>query len=481
MDKKYFLTGGTENPDNKTLSSGKNTVDLKRTQIELLKINNKLKKINTHDKESILKGYQEVFNAIQPISDYLEKMKKESMPDKENSLFNTSDKMIKLINKDDFDNYEFKYKKLQKVVPLLKLNEIKLRDIDIDNSLPDKTYRGIKDNKKTLSIDLKPVNIPTYVNVIKTEHPTVSFDDKYEIPSFQSIKKKPITPTFFNPIKMTLHNFEKEYESEFAALNTYINTAPDLKVSVGDSYVNDPDKEEKINKLIAELEERIIEIKEFITLLELPLDIIKIKEAVQSLKIIKKEAIDIEFEKNYPQTKLDLEPIELKLIENENIFSSQKIDLFGEETELDSNPYKLTGGDLIKYIEKVKDNISKDNIEKPFKKPDTILIYKRNKTEFIEIVNKFNVLYIQYKYYELFLTSYLNSINENAYQIKVFFSLREIYSSYQIFTEKFLIITNPKEYIFNASVEEPLRNQRKKMFFKHFYQKVIIYHIFTYL
>ena len=143
---------------------------------------------------------------------------------------------------------------------------------------------------------------------------------------------------------------------------------------------------------------------------------------------------------------------------------------------MDKEPFKLEGGDLFKYIEKIK-----DNIEKTSKQSDKIQIYKKIKRELIEIINKFNVLYIQYKYYELFLTSCLAYINENDHQITTYLSLREIYSYYQIVTKKFLIITNPKEYIFNESIEEPMRNQRKKMFFKHYFQIFIIYYFFTFL
>ena len=250
MDKKYFLTGGTN-------VSSQTTVDLKKTQIELLKANNKLKKINIKDKESILKGYEEVFNAIQPISNYLKKLKKEEMPNMGNTLFNTSDKMLKLLNKDEFNNYEFKYKKLQKVIPPLKLDKIKFRDIDFDSSLHEKTYQEIKDNKRSLTINLKPNSIPT-------------------IPS---INKKEVIPIVFTPKKISVSTYEKDYESEFIAINTFLDTIPDISVSVDETG-----KEDHLNRLIIELQERIIEIKEFITLLELPLNLKKIKDAVQSLK-----------------------------------------------------------------------------------------------------------------------------------------------------------------------------------------------------
>ena len=93
--------------------SNLNNNNLINSQLELLKINNELKNINNKDKELFLKEYQEVLDAIKPISKYVDKIKNKPIPIpiEKNSLFKTSDDMIKLINEDDFNRYEFKYKK----------------------------------------------------------------------------------------------------------------------------------------------------------------------------------------------------------------------------------------------------------------------------------------------------------------------------------------------------------------------------------
>ena len=189
--------------------SNLNNNNLINSQLELLKINNELKNINNKDKELFLKEYQEVLDAIKPISKYVDKIKNKPIPIpiEKNSLFKTSDDMIKLINEDDFNRYEFKYKKLQKNIPLLKLKSINFK--------------------------------PKIVDI---------FDKKqYKIPDFNN-------------------------------LNSYLDSIPDIKIK-------DSNSEKQLQEKIIKIEK----IKNLIKLLNTPLDLKKIKNAVQLIKIINKD------------------------------------------------------------------------------------------------------------------------------------------------------------------------------------------------
>ena len=106
------------------LKNDQNIIDLKKTQIELLKVDTELKKQIEDDKLN-LKEYQKVFDSIKPISSYIDRIKNEIISSQENNLSKTSDEMVKLINQDNFNNYEFKYKKLQKAIIPLNLEPIK--------------------------------------------------------------------------------------------------------------------------------------------------------------------------------------------------------------------------------------------------------------------------------------------------------------------------------------------------------------------
>jgi len=375
----------------KNLISEQNTIDMKKTQIELLKANSKLEKI-IKDDALILKEYQEVFDSIKPISDYIDKMKNENITSQENTLFKISDEMVKLINKDNFNNYEFKYEKLQKVIP------------------------------------------PLYLKSIK-----------------------------FEPKTINLYTFDKEhYTSEFNKLNSYLDSFSDLKITDSDLARH------SLNKFLrVELQEKIEEIKKLIKSLKIHLDITKINNAVQLIKINTKKVSDKE-------SKLKSDPITLNAIDNDNIFNYQKIKLFDEETILEPKiiPFNLEGGDIYSYL---------DNTTKKYLILNNLQLLKKDKELFIETVNEFNLYYIQYKYYELFLIEKLNYIKKNKHQITVFLTLRKIFSFYKSLNEKYKMIINPKENIFNKKLNKNERNKRKNMFFQHYFQIYIIYHFFKFL
>ena len=384
--------------------SNLNNNNLINSQLELLKINNELKNINNKDKELFLKEYQEVLDAIKPISKYIDKIKNKPIPIEKNSLFKTSDEVIKLINEDDFNRYEFKYKKLQKNIPLLKLKSINFK--------------------------------PKIVDI---------FDKKqYNIQDFNN-------------------------------LNAYLDSIPDIKI--------------KDNNLKKQLQEKIIKIekiKNLIKLLIIPLDLKKIKNAVQLIKIINK---DTENKIKLSKKTLDITKINktIQLIkvktnkfDEDNKKEIEEINLFSKKN-LDSNldsklnsklePFNLEGGDISTYLNNIsKKNLIINNLQK---------LKNLNKI-FIKTINEFKVYYIQYKYYQLFLIQKLNITNiEN--QITVSLSLDQIFYFYKLFNEKYKIIINPKEEIFNKTLDIETKKKRKKMFLQYYFQIYIIYHFLKFL
>jgi hypothetical protein len=386
--------------------SNLNNNNLINSQLELLKINSQLKNINNKDRELFLKEYQEVLDAIKPISKYVDKIKNKTIPIpiKKNSLFKTSDEVIKLINEDDFNKYEFKYKKLQKNIPLLKLKSINFK--------------------------------PKIVDI---------FDKKqYKIQDFNN-------------------------------LNAYLDSIPDIKI--------------KDTNLEKQLQEKIIKIKKLknlIKLLIIPLDIKKINNAVQLIKIINKDTenkIKLS-KKNLDITKINktIQLIKLntnkfdednkKEIEEINLFSKKNLDS-NLDSKLNSKlePFNLEGGDISTYLNNIsKKNLIINNLQK---------LKKINKI-FIKTINEFKVYYIQYKYYQLFLIQKLNITNiEN--QITVSLSLDKIFYFYKLFNKKYKIIINPEEEIFNKTLDIETKKKRKRMFLQYYFQIYIIYHFLKFL
>jgi hypothetical protein len=104
------------------------TFDLKKSQLELLKINSKLRNIDIENEKLFLRESQQILDELKPIKTYFDKIEKYSNKMKtqikpikeETSLFENSEEVIKLLNKDDFNKYDFSYKKLQTIIPLFK-------------------------------------------------------------------------------------------------------------------------------------------------------------------------------------------------------------------------------------------------------------------------------------------------------------------------------------------------------------------------
>ena len=386
--------------------SNLNNNNLINSQLELLKINSQLKNINNKDRELFLKEYQEVLDAIKPISKYVNKIKNKTIPIpiEKNSLFKTSDEVIKLINEDNFNKYEFKYKKLQKNIPLLKLKSINFK--------------------------------PKIVDI---------FDKKqYKIQDFNN-------------------------------LNAYLDSIPDIKI--------------KDTNLEKQLQEKIIKIKKLknlIKLLIIPLDIKKINNAVQLIKIINKDTenkiklskktLDItKINKTIQLIKLNTNKFDednKKEIEEINLFSKKNLDS-NLDSKLNSKlePFNLEGGDISTYLNNIsKKNLIINNLQK----------LKNINKIFIKTINEFKVYYIQYKYYQLFLIQKLNITNiEN--QITVSLSLEQIFYFYKLFNKKYKIIINPEEEIFNKTLDIETKKKRKKMFLQYYFQIYIIYHFLKFL
>ena len=390
--------------------SNLNNNNLINSQLELLKINNELKNINNKDKELFLKEYQEVLDAIKPISKYVDKIKNKPIsipiPIEKNSLFKTSDDMIKLINEDDFNRYEFKYKKLQKNIPLLKFKSINFK--------------------------------PKIVDI---------FDKKqYKIPDFNN-------------------------------LNAYLDSIPNIKI--------------KYSNLEKQLEEKIIKIekiKNLIKLLKIPLDLTKIKNAVQLIIIINEEDIfyNIRLLKNSLDIKKITNTIQFNKFDEENkkeieeIKEIDKINLFMKKSKFEINinsklesleSFNLKGGDIFTYLNNIsKKNLLINNLEK---------LKNLNKI-FIKTIDEFTLYYTQYKYYQLFLIQKLKDIKITN-KITILLSLDKIFNCYKLFNDKYKIIINPKEYIFNKTLDLEIKKKRKKMFLQYYYQIYIIYHFLKFL
>jgi hypothetical protein len=453
MDKKnYYLTGG------------KTTVDLKNTQLELLKIKTMLGKTKINNIQYFSDLYDDIFENIKPVTQFVENLS-QGEP-KDNLLFSSADDITKLINLYDFNEVQFKYKKLGKIMPPIQFNKIKLDSLVIDDKLDDRTRQNIKDSKKTLSIDLKPITIPSYTNPSKKTNPEISFKpkdltlatwDESELPHHKlKFNLKPIDAS-----ELSKPELSKDFSVELETLDAFIQE----KEALLEVPLESPTLE--ANKLI--LEEKIAELEEFIQILISPLDISIIETAISTLEIKPVDETDSELFNERYNGFLQLLPTENLPIEYETPFKSQTINLNGEDLVLDNDPFKLEGGNLESYLEKVKDFLN----PKTKKSSKSINLLKAN---LIENINKFNLFYIQYNYFLLYLNNKFIKYSDNYYFYPVL-KLNTLLILYNIIKEQFDIINNPKENIFSDTItDEDEKIKRKKMYFKHYYIIYILYY-----
>ena len=347
-----------------------NIVDMKKTQIELLKL---LKKINNNN--NLDESYEDIFIDITKISNILLKLKDTSLLNMK--LLEKADLITKKINEKYEEPIEITYTNLKLHPP------IKLKSMDFDDSL----------------LILK----------------------------------------------------ETDYESHYKKLHNYIDEKEAL-ITVSEDTTS--------------LESILNNINETINTIDLLC--IKLKEPLNK-ETIKKNTNSVNFSEDYFGKELieisssDIEPPSES---SKNIFNGNTIKINDNEVTLDDNPQ--FGGNLDTYI---KLSLNKYNKKT---KIEFITEIKIKIKELENKINEFNILYIQYNYYQLFIIKKIKYlINLPKHNIFLNISVGTIKKYYNKIEPLFEIISNKTEIFSN--------DKNKIYYFKHYYIITILYYFFKYI
>ena len=227
------------------------TFDLKKSQLELLKINSKLRNIDIENEKLFLRESQQILDELKPIKTYFDKIEKYSNKMKtqikpikeETSLFENSEEVIKLLNKDDFNKYDFSYKKLQTIIPLFKSIkfEPKIEDIDTVNyetqnfdklstyldekpfisNLEEILEKKIKEIKKIKMFIKKNITIHLDIKKIEEAVQIIEIIDDDYIKNKQ-ISKNPLQLNQLSSIWRNINDIIKIIKSNKENINSYI-------------------------------------------------------------------------------------------------------------------------------------------------------------------------------------------------------------------------------------------------------------------
>jgi len=347
-----------------------NIIDMKKTQIELLKL---LKKINSTS--NLDESYEDIFIDITKISNILSKLK--DTPLLNTKILEKADLIIKKIN----DKYD------------------------------------------------EPIEV-TYTNV--KLHPP--------------IKLKPME---FDDSLLKLE--ESDYESHYNKLHSYIDEKEALITETEDT---------------TSLESILNDINETINTIDLLC--IKLKEPLNK-ETIKKNTSSVHFSEDSSAEGLieisssDIEPpTDL----SKNIFNGNTIKIYDNELTLDNDPQ--IGGHLDTYI-----NLSLNKYGKKTKLEFITEINIKIK-ELENKINEFNILYIQYNYYQLFIIKKIQQlITLPNHKIFSNISVGTIKEYYNKIEPLFEIISNKTDIFTNAT--------NKIYYFKHYYIITILYYFLKYV
>lgn len=139
----------------------KGIVDLKPTQIELLKVLKKLdNNLDSNDypkkREELEKMYSEIFDELKLIVDFIKKLKENKLMEVDDRFLKNADVITKMLNGKTDESYEFKIPKNIPVVDSIKLKQMVFDDSFLNDDIikKGKTYiSGTHQNTLTINLD----------------------------------------------------------------------------------------------------------------------------------------------------------------------------------------------------------------------------------------------------------------------------------------------------------------------------------------
>lgn len=504
---------------------GNVTVDLKKTQIELLKILQRLKVPET-DRTKIIHTYELIFKDLEPIVKLLKTLKVNSFINLDDHLLRYADPITKFINYVGDESIDINLKPMNKVKPILKIKDINFEDgnvidsgivdkannlitknnsnkLDInfndkfDNSLIDIGNKKIDlNNENKLSINLRDdifdnsmidkgtqildqstsnkltIKLPD-LNILDeklakntnqqlTNDSSNSIDINFKDEELVSDTIDTTSIFDIKPIKINLKDTDlgetdiDKYESENAKLYSYIKNHDTFKIG----------NIAKLKKILEELDDTIKIIESLIKKLRDPLNDSYIINTTEKYAVIEL-GISVNLKNSTEIDSSDIDSIEKKT----NLFNLDTIKLkdksFINEINLTldrDTEINQAGGNIEDYLNVLK-NKSPKYYENRF--PNAM---KRLQ----QVLNEFNILFIQFTYYKNFMFDKINDIKkEESFEIVYQMDYLQIKQVLENLNKHYSIINEPNE-LFDSDIN--LNKKGKRIYFKHYYQIFILRH-----
>jgi hypothetical protein len=434
----------------------KNIVDMKPTQIELLKTLKKLDnnlELNDNKKEKLMDIYTIFSKELEPINHYFEQLKNNKLINVSNTFLESADIITKLINDKTTEKYQIKFPKHISIIEPITLKEIKIKDIKLDDINFKPKNKDLKMNLKDIKIDdidFKPKNKDLKMNLTDIKIDDIDFKPKNkDLKMNLTDIKLPILNGLFQDDNISEIN--KNIDTNLIKITEYVNQE---KEELHENTVDTTD----YGQLSFELDEAKIIIDNLIQIL---------------LNTLNFNITDLKFERTETillpeQLLINLKDYTTELPNMNQLFDKPNIEIKGNIIKLDNDPnIELKGGTFYEFYNKLFIKKKKDVLIKQIQ----IKIYNLK-----ENINKFNVLYIQYNYFLKFIIDKINKISLlDNYNIYIYLTTQKIKNFLMILDQKYNIISNP-DIIFDKSKPSNIKN--KILYFKHYYFIYILYNLF---
>lgn len=469
---------------------GTTTVDLKKTQNELLKT---LKNIPTIKDSGHSNNNKSLGKILSSLDNELQKLNNNFTNIKTNKYVSSNEmpelsEFDKFINDISGANINFTYKNDYKINPLLKLNfqniekvDLLLKELEETVNFKERAERISLNNVNKLNTDelkklsnfkerLEKLSLDN-IDKLKVNNDLNNFKERIEKISINSIEKmKPDTD---------IYNFKERIESinleNINNLTPDSNSSLELDASIYENKLNITNDymfqnfnytKEFINSIENELtyiEKIVKDLKVRITYFKNEMNPIKIKEEVT--KFIKIEKIDIlEFE-TVTGLDHDVKFNEAHLIDKEITIKNNKYSMSNEEIFTNENFLIQSGSG--KNLNDFFDIAMKYN--ELLKKRKIIIELK-------QVVEEYNLIYIQYYYYQLFIIKNINRFKgEN--QIYQILNKQSLLTYWNILNKLNDIISKPEDIF--SDINSRQRNVHSIFFFRYYHVIKILFVFFN--
>jgi hypothetical protein len=452
-------------------------MDLKNTQGDLLKTLKNLYDLKPPPKVEVTGPFKDLADELNSIKEHLEILKpnKYIKSDKESFFYNLP-KFYQYLSDVSGSNIDFKYKNDYKINPLIKLDISSIDDIDKKfqklkpfiekNEQVNLNLNNVKPNIENINFNERQEPVDVNFSNINPDTKNINFNERQEPvnvnfsninPDTKGInfnERQELVDVNFSNINPNTKGINFNERQELVDVN-FSNINPDKKninFTEKHDYKNDEIVKEYKNiveKEISQLQNELREVTKILARIKLTTLNLSIYTSDKYLNEIKKLANNlVSIEESNLTEKSIVTDLNQYLSFKQIDLSNKTINIKNKTYNLDNN---LFGGS--NNLLNINESVTYVNLLK-----DKELLIK----DFKESIDKHNVVYIHYYYYQLFI---LKNINQNSDKP------REIYQF--IKKSNFLFYWNTL-YRLNESIKDPEKNPN--IYFKYY---IIIKVLFT--